>query len=238
MLLAACSSGPKEDPLLALSAEEALSEGKQLMEEGKYRRAADYLTHAFEVEPNSASGREGLLLAADALYLDGGTSNYIKAEAKYRDFLNRFPTSDRASYVQFQMASCLAKRMLKPDRDQSASVEALEAFEEVIRLYPDSEYATEAREQIRLVRENLAEHEFVVGRFNHRFGLYPAAVERFRTILDEYPDFQGMDRTLYYLGMALSKSDKPDEAQEAFTRLRSEYPESPYLDKLPKKGTP
>ena len=82
-------------------------------------RARPYFTHAFEVEPNSAIGREALLLAADTYYLSGGSANFVQAEAKYRDFLNRFPTSDQAAYVQFQIANSLAKRMEKPDRDQN-----------------------------------------------------------------------------------------------------------------------
>ena len=227
------SGGVKDDPLMALSAEEALTEGKALMELGKYRRAQEYLTHAFEIEPNSASGREGLLLAADALYLDGGTSNFIKAESKYRDFLNRFPTSDKAPYVQFQMANCLIKRMRKPDRDQSISLHALGALHEVLQLYPDSEYASEARGQIVLVRQNLAEHEFVVGLFNYKFKLYPAAVQRFSTVLDDYSDTAGLDRALLHLGMAQLKMNQFGEAFDAFERLRKDFPDSPFVAKIP-----
>jgi outer membrane protein assembly factor BamD len=234
LLAASCKSGGvREDPLMALSADEALAEGKALLESGKYRRAQEYLTHAFEIEPNSASGREGLLLAADALYLDGGTSNYIKAESKYRDFLNRFPTSDKAAYVQFQMANCLIKRMRKPDRDQSISLQALAALREVLQLYPDSEYADQAREQVILVRQNLAEHEFVVGYFNYRFKLYPAAVARFNTVLDDYPETEGLDRVLFHLGMAQLKVQAYGKALEAFDRLRDEYPDSPFVQKVP-----
>ncbi len=234
LMAAGCRSGGiKEDPLLALSAEEALEEGKALMEKGKYRRAQEYLTHAFEIEPNSASGREGLLLAADALYLDGGSSNFIKAESKYRDFLNRFPTSDRAPYVQFQMANCLLKRMRKPDRDQSISLQALGALREVLQLYPDSEYADQAREQIAVVRQNLAEHEIVVGIFNYRFKLFPAAVARFRTALEEYPEAEGQDRALFHLGMAHFKMNQFGKALEAFDRLRAEHSDSALVGKIP-----
>ncbi len=237
LAVAACRSGaPKEDPMLALSAEEALEIGKRLMEEEKYRRAGEHFTHAFEVEPNSASGREGLLLAADALYLDDRADSYVKAEAKYRDFLNRFPTSDRAAYVQYQRANCLAARLRKPDRDQSLTREALDAYRELIRLYPDSEYADEARQQIARVKQNLAAHEMVVGRFNYRFKLYPAAVARLQTILDDYPDYEEIDRALYYLGLALAKLERNDEADQVFERLRSEHPESSFVGKLPKKG--
>ena len=53
------SGGSKveNDPILQLSADESLERGRELMEAGKYRQATDYLSHAFEVAPNSASGR-------------------------------------------------------------------------------------------------------------------------------------------------------------------------------------
>ena len=50
----------------------------------------------------------------DALYLAGGEQNYIRAEAKYRDFQNRFPTSQRGDYVLFQIANSLAPHSISP----------------------------------------------------------------------------------------------------------------------------
>ncbi len=96
LAVTAChSSGPAVDPILKLSAEESLAQGKELLTKQKYEKARPYFTHAFEVEPNSTVGRESLLLAADTYYLQGGTTNYVQAEAKYRDFLNRFPTATK-----------------------------------------------------------------------------------------------------------------------------------------------
>ncbi|HVR09743.1 MAG TPA: hypothetical protein VMW75_17000, partial [Thermoanaerobaculia bacterium] len=108
--VAGCKSsrGRSSDPILRLSAEESLVQGKDLLAQQKYSRARPLFTHAFEVEPNSKVGREALLLAADTFFLEGGSSNYTQAEAKYRDYLNRFPTSEQAAYVQFQIANSLA----------------------------------------------------------------------------------------------------------------------------------
>jgi outer membrane protein assembly factor BamD len=225
--------GPKEDPILALSAEESLEEGKALMEAKKYLRAGEYLTHAFEVAPNSAVGREALLLAADALYLDGGVANFIKAEAKYRDFQNRFPTSERSDYVQLQIANSLSKQIRKPDRDQSPTHSALNAYEDLIRLYPASDYAEEARQKVVELRQGLAEHEFIVGRYNFRRRLYPAAIARLETLTEQYPDYAQMDKVLYFLGMAHRKMGQPEKSAEWFDRLRQDHPQSSYVEKIP-----
>lgn len=234
--LAGCRSAKHEDPLLQLSAEESLVQGKEQLAKQKYARARPYFTHAFEVEPNSATGREGLLLAADTYYLEGGSTNFIQAEAKYRDFLNRFPTSEQAAYVQFQIANSLAKRMEKPDRDQTVTRKAMEAYQELARLYPTSEYAAQAQEQIALVQNNLAEHEFVIGRFYMRYGIPLGASQRFEFLLQTYPRYPDRDKVIYHLGLAYDQMGKPDEATKAFDRLRTEYPQSPFLAEVPQRG--
>jgi outer membrane protein assembly factor BamD len=232
-LAAGCGSRGKDDPILRLSAAESLAEGKRLLEKERYAAARPYFMHAFEVEPNSASGREALLLVADTLYLEGGDTNLIQAEAKYRDFQNRFPTSDRAPYVQLQIANSLARRMERADRDQGSTAKALVAYEDLLRLYPTSEQAEVARAEIVKVRTNLAEHEYQVGRFYLRYGLPKAAVKRFERLLERYPDYPQMDKALLALGLAYRADQRADDAATTFTRLRNEHPQSKLLDKIP-----
>lgn len=229
---AGCKSTPKQDPVLKLSAEEALAQGKELLAQKKYSRARPLFTHAFEVEPNSRVGREGLLLAADTFYLEGGSANAIQAEAKYRDFLNRFPTSEQAPYVQFQIANSLAKRMEKPDRDQTATRKALDAYQELLHLYPTSEYAARAQEQIEVVKGNLAEHEFMIGYFYLRYGAPLSAIQRFDYLLATYPKYPEKDKVIYNLGVAYQRMQKPEEARKAFDRLRTEFPNSPLVREI------
>ena len=231
------SGGSKvdNDPILQLSADESLERGRELMEAGKYRPAVEYLAHAFEVAPNSASGREALLLSADALYLDGGVANFIKAHAKYTDFQNRFPTSDRSDYVQFQIASCLEKQTRKPDRDQTPTIDALYAYEELVRLYPTSEHVDEGQLQIVALRQDMAEHEFIIGRYNMTRKLWPAAIHRFEGLLEQYPEYLETDKVLYFKGSAELRWKKCEEADQTFAQLRSEYPESKYVGQVPTK---
>ena len=241
-LTAACG-GVKDDPILRLSSAEALEIGKQLLEDEKFTQAREHLVHAFEVEPNSETGREGLLLAADALFLRGGYQSYVEAEQRYRDFLNRFPTSDQAAYAQFRLAASLAERMEKPDRDQQTARQALTEFENVRRLYPTSQFAGQAAQRIVEVRNHLAEHEFVVGAFYYRFRTPTAAGNRFREMLEQYPDYPEPDKILahmcltYRLVLQQIPSrlglDRYEYLREACDRLRNDFPGSPWIKKAP-----
>jgi outer membrane protein assembly factor BamD len=237
LALSGCG-GTKEDPILQLSAQEALEEGKKLMAQGHWAPARKYLIHAFEVEPNSASGREGLLLAADCYFKAGGEDNLIKAEARYRDFVNRFPTSDHAAYAQFQIGLTLSKRIAKPDRDQSIAKQAISALEDVERFYPTSDFAAQAKQERELVAGRLADHDFLVGRFYERYGLPNSAIDRYVYLLDNYPEYAERDKVLYHLCEAyLSRKAKGDAelAHATCDRLQSEYPESEYVEKIPKR---
>ncbi|MCG8459557.1 MAG: outer membrane protein assembly factor BamD [Holophagales bacterium] len=232
-ILLAVGCGRREDPILVLAADEALEIGKQYLANEKYERARRHLVHAFEVEPNSRVGREALLLAADALYQQGGTDNYIKCEAKYRDFLNRFPTSELAGYAQFKVADCLAARTERPDRDQKMTRSAIEAFEELLRLYPNSEYVPEARQRMRELTNQLAAHELVVAVFYNRYGgvgICDAAINRLEYLRERYPDFDNMDGALLQLAIGYHRCGRPAEALEALQDLRRRFPDSEFLD--------
>jgi outer membrane assembly lipoprotein YfiO len=235
-LLPACKGGIDNDPLLALSAAESLAEGKRLLEAEKFASSRRYLSHAFEIEPNSSSGREALLLVADSLFAQKGTDNLIQAEAKYRDFLNRFPTSDRASYVQYQIGASLAERVERPDRDQTVTEQALNAFQELLRLYPASEEASQVPARIAELRGRLAEHEFVVARFYFRYGLPNATFNRLQFLLAAYPEYADKDKIYYYSGLALDLMGRGEEAQKWYEKLRQEFPSSEYLAEIPAAG--
>lgn len=237
LALTGCKSGVENDPVLQLSADEAFAEGKTLLEAEKYTKSRNYLTHAFELEPNSLQGREALLMVADSYYLDGGLGNWIQAESKYRDYLNRFPTSDRAAYAQFQIANSLARRIQRSDRDQTPTMNAMAAYEELIRLYPTSQYAEEAEEQMKVVEENLAAHELTVGRFNYRYKNYLGAVNRLERLLATYPDFSRRDQALLLLGKSYAESPSIVhwlKAQETYETLKADYPDSKYARQIPK----
>lgn len=234
---AACRSSQRVDPILQLSAEEALTQGKQLMQEERYARSRPYLLHAFEVSPNSPEGREALLLVADAYFRQGGAENYIQAESRYRDYLNRFPTSDQAAYAQLQIANSLAERVAPPDRDQTPTRQAVQAYEDVLRLYPSSPQAETAREGLQAVRTRLAEHEWMVGRFYYRFRMYAAAAKRFENLVNDYPGYAELDQVLFFLGRTYEVMQRSDDAQETYERLRTEHPDSQFVAQIPDRRT-
>ncbi len=123
--------------------------------------------------------------------------------------------------------------MERPDRDQTVTRKAMEAYQQLIRLYPTSEYAAQSQEQMKTVLDNLAEHEFVVGSFYMRYGAPFASVERFQLPARDLSRLPLRDKAVFNLGLAYQRMRKPEDARKAFERLRTDFPQSPYVHQIP-----
>lgn len=166
-----------------------------------------------------------LLDKADKLFKD---SDYPGAIQEYRRFLEFHPVHKSASYVQYMIGLSYFKRLRSIDRDIEPIQKALGAFEIVQRDYPLSEYTEDAKRKISICREKLAEREFYVGNFYLKQEAYPAAIERFNTILNEYADTQISEKASYYLGIAYSSVGKSDRAVDILKNLLERHPETSY----------
>jgi outer membrane protein assembly factor BamD len=83
--------------------------------------------------------------------------------------------------------------------------EAIQAFERLIRTYPNSPFATKAEKHVRVCNQNLAEHEFYVGMFYYKTKHYKAALERFKTVLTSYPDLGIHYKAIQYIALCHTK---------------------------------
>jgi outer membrane protein assembly factor BamD len=240
LLAAACSGAKKPDKitseLLTQPKEVLFEKGKALIGKGKYEDGRKYLNHVFETYPNETLGREALLLVADSYLNQKGVKNYTEARYRYRDYLNRYPGAPKRDYARYQFALCYDKEHEKPDRDQTATREAIEQYRNLIREFPDSGYAGAGRERIRRLMDLLAEHDFAVGFFYFRKGATVSALSRFTLVEQRFPDYVGRDKLYYYEGRALERLGRKDEAKRYFGRILEEFPKSDYAKKARSKA--
>src|SRR5215470_11519405 len=191
--------------LLTQPKEVLFEKGKALLEKKKYEDARKYLNHVFETYPNEPMGREALLLVADSYFKQNNTTGYTEARYRYRDYLNRYPGAPQRDYARYQFALCYDKEHERPDRDQTATREAIEQYRTLIREFPTSGYAGAARERIRQLTDLLAEHDFMIGYFYLRKGSTAAALSRFNSMEQNFPDYGAKDKLYYYQGIALDR---------------------------------
>jgi len=96
----------------------------------------------------------------------------------------------------------------------------------------------EARVRMARIRNLLAEHEYIVGRFYNRRKSFTAAKGRFEVIVSAYPDYTKFDRVLFELGGVQRKLGNDKDAEASWARLVKEFPNSQYARKIPASGAP
>ena len=169
------------------------------------------------------------------------------AEYRRQDFttavgaLNRFiqlhPASPEAAYAYYLRALCYYEQIEGVRHDQTFTLEAVQALQDVVTRFPDSAYARDARVKLRLAQNRLAGHEMAIGRFYERQNLYPAAVIKYQTVVQDYQTTtfvpEALERLVEcYLDLGLTK-----EARRTAAVLGYNYPGSRwYQDAYNKLG--
>ncbi|MBN2198769.1 MAG: outer membrane protein assembly factor BamD [Candidatus Aminicenantes bacterium] len=232
MLFSACAKKktPELTPEQAASDETLYKLGEELIKKDP-EKARLYLRQVIDSFPKSFYAQRAKLAIANSYFDKGDESSMILAAAEYREFITLFPYSPSASVAQFRLGMTFFVKALKPGRDQSKTRLALNEFKKVTDQYPLSEEAKEAKKKIQECEERLAEHEFIVGRFYYRRKVYRAAVKRLTDILTTYPFYSKLDQVYYLLADSYLQSGKVEESRPFFTKLVSDYPQSPWAPK-------
>jgi outer membrane protein assembly factor BamD len=117
------------------------------------------------------------------------------------------------------------------ERDQKVTQQALDALGEVVRRYPNTDYASDARLKIDLARDHLAGKEMEVGRFYQKRGLHLAATIRFRNVIDQYDTTSHAPEALHRLVESYLLLGIPEEAMKAAAVLGANYPGSKWYER-------
>ena len=187
-------------------------------------KAILYLRQIMDSFPKSFYAQRAKLLIADAYFRKGDESNLLLAAAEYREFIRTYPYSPSAAYSQYQVAMTFYKKILKPGRDQSKTLQALTEFKKVITDFPASDQAKTAQEKIKDCEERLAAHsaEIAIGYCKRR--AYRASISRLSEIMTSYPEYSHLEDIYYYLGESHFWIKMYDQAIPFFTKVITDYP--------------
>jgi len=158
---------------------------------------------------------------------------YLEAGVRYKDFRNRYPSHPKSDYALFRLSQCSDRQAERPDREQTNTRLGATSYRELIINFPDSPYATESRTRLGVMRNLLAEHEYLVGHFYLKRRAWRAAKGRMDVILAAYPEYAGLDKVLYEAGVLERRMGNGGEARSLWERLQKDYPASPLVKKVP-----
>ena len=230
-LTAGCAGGAKAKKDVAYVARDVdtlYAAAKDRLDRGNPKQAAALFDEVERQHPYSPWARRAQLMSAFSYYAG---RDYAKAVQSAQRFLSIHPGNKDAPYAYYLIALCYYEQISDVTRDQKITSQALTALNEVVRRYPGTQYATDARLKIDLVNDHLAGKEMEIGRYYERSGKWLASTLRFRTVVDKYQPTSHTPEALYRLVESYLALGVPEEAQKAAAVLGNNYPGSEWYDR-------
>jgi outer membrane protein assembly factor BamD len=223
-LLAGCASS--NDVTKALNPDppgKMYAEADAMLSKGYYEDAAKRFEELDRDHPYAAESRRAMVMAAFA-YLKAG--KHPEAIASARRYTTLHPGTKDAALAHHVIASAYFADIKDPAHDQTASRRALAELKILATRYPDSPYAKQAENRIRIAEDSIAASEMNVGRYYLKKSQFVAAINRFKIVVGEYQTTQHVEEALHRLVEANVALGIIPEAQSAAAVLGYNYPSS------------
>lgn len=167
------------------TAQELYESANEAMQDRRYSQAAEFYEKLKDNYPLSPYTIEAERALGDALFFD---EKYIEAAEAYKEFETLHPRHEEIPYILYQIGMSNLKTFVSIDRPTTSIQEAYEYFQRVQEMFPDSPYAEEAANEIKVCRMIMVEHELYVADVFWNMGKYGPAWKRYTYILENYPD--------------------------------------------------
>lgn len=221
--LAACSGTDKTDSEAAAPVEEMYNKAMALMDERDYKEAVEAFADVDREYPYSEWAKRAKLMSAYASYKRGDYTDAILALEQY---LQLYPASDSAPYAYYLIALSYYEQITDIGRDQQNTRLAMKALEDVVKRYPESDYARDAKVKLDLVTDHLAGKEMEIGRFYLKQKNYLPAINRFTYVVEHYQTTNHVPEALHRLVECYLALGLTDDARRSASVLGYNFPGS------------
>lgn len=205
------------------SVEQIYADGWRAINAGAWDICAAQFNEVDRQHPYSVWARRAMLISAFCAYQ---ANAYGSAIATADQYISLHPGSPEVAYAFYIKAISLYEQIVDIGRDQSSTEGALVALQDVVQRFPDTEYARDATLKIDLTNDHLAGKEMAVGRYYLKQGDFIGAINRFRSVVDQYQTTPQIAEALERLCEAYYSLGLDSEAQTAAAVLGRNYPGS------------
>jgi len=229
--LSGCAHGGKkkaDTKFIARDVDTLYNLARDRLDKKQYKIAAQLFDEVERQHPYSVWARRAELMSAYSYYLG---RSYNDSIASAQRFLSIHPGNRDAPYAYYLIAIDYYEQINDVTRDQKITQQALDALGELVRRYPDTKYAADARLKIDLVNDHLAGKEMEIGRFYQRRAEWLASIIRLRVVVDKYPTTTHVPEALERLTESYLALGVPVEAQKAAAVLGNNYPGSKWYSR-------
>lgn len=240
LLIGGCAGrgGPKDTAYVARDVDTLYSAAKEKLDAGNPKLAAALFDEVERQHPYSPWARRAQLMSAFSNYVG---RDYNKSIQSAQRFLSIHPGNRDAPYAYYLIGLSYYEQISDVTRDQKVTEQAKAALTEVIRRFPTTPYATDAKLKLDLVNDHLAGKEMEIGRFYEKTGQWLAAQLRFQNVVTNFQATSQTPEALYRLAETNLALGIPEEAVKYTAVLGSNYPGSKWYErayKLIRKDAP
>jgi len=235
--LVACGGG-KKDVYVEKPVDDLYNKAMDEMVEERYAAAAKTFDEVESQHPYSVWATKSQIMSAYAQYEAG---NYGEAIINADRFIQLHPGHRDIAYAYYLKAISYYVQITDVGRDQKMTEQALKSLDDVVRRFPDSKYARDAKLKLDFTRDHLAGKEMEIGRYYLKRDQYLAAMNRFKRVIDNYQTTTHVPEALERLVECDLALGLADEAKANAAVLGHNYPGSDwYVDaySLVTSGTP
>ncbi len=235
LLCAGCSYfQDKEDYTQDWTAERLYAEARGQLDSGNYTKAVELYEKLEGRFPFGVYGQQALLDLAYAYFKNDEPDASISAANRFIKLYPQNAHVDYAYYLKglanFNRGKGFTERYLPIDaaqRDSDSALKAFQDFSEMARLFPDSQYADDARLRMVFLRNQLADHEVNVASYYMRRGAFIAAINRAKYVVEKYPRTPAIPEALVIMAKAYKVMEMNDLSDDAIRVLEINYPNHP-----------
>ncbi len=204
-------------------ADQLYNQGLANLESGRLKEAAAKFAAVDRQHPYSEFARKSLVMGAFAQYRMG---QYDEAIIGAKRYLTLYSANEDAAYAQYIIGLSWFRQIRDVTTDQLEARRTIEAMDELIQRWPDSEYVEDGKAKIRFARDQLAGKEMQIGRYYLERREYGAAIKRFRVVVEHYSNTRQVEEALARLVEAYYSLGIAGEAQTAAAVLGRNFPDS------------
>ncbi len=219
--LAACSSA--EEAYVERPVEGLYNEAMDELLAGNDTTAARAFDEVERQHPYSVWATKAQIMAAFAHYQSNDYDDAILAAQR---FIDLHPGHRDVAYAYYLVGISYYEQISDVGRDQLMTARAMESLQAVVRRFPNTEYARDAKLKVDLTFDHLAGKEMEVGRFYQRRGQYIAAINRFRIVVEDYQTTTHVPEALHRLTESYLALGVTEEAQATAAVLGYNFPGS------------
>ena len=221
LLLAGCAGKKKDEVVPEKPVDELYNHAQDLMQQENYRDAAKAFEEVDREHPYSEWATRAEMMAAYAYYMSNQYDDAINAAKRY---IELHPGNKDVPYAYYIVGICYYEQISDIGRDQELTHKAMDAFNELVRRFPDSDYARDAKLKLDLATDHLAGKEMEIGRYYEKRQAWVAAINRFRNVVEHYQTTTHVPEALHRLVECYLALGQPEEAQEAAAVLGYNFP--------------